>query len=464
MRQSVAWSIRSWSPQTGILKPVFIYDRVHHINQEFLKRVFKAKSGMVLNPNTANLRGLCIIRSLVIFAQFAAVYYAQSQLGWQLPYVTLQLLLAAISVFAMFSWWRSFRSWPVTDIELFVHLCVDIVGFSAVLYFSGGASNPFISYLLVPLCISAATLPWAYTWLLSGLGFIAYSLLLFYFIPLEALSPHQQHGSALNTHILGMWANFLVSAILITYFVFKMAHRLRQRESELATSRETSLQDEQLLAVATLAAGTAHELGTPLSTMKVILGDLTEQQFDPDTNADIATLQQQLDHCKNTLNRLVTTARDLGEAQRLTISCEFFLAQLIDHWQVLRPDCHLHSNMQAALTQLDLELDGTVSQAILNLMNNAADVSPAEINLEILCDKKDLIFAISDRGPGLDPQQAELMSKAFVSTKGKGRGLGLFLSHATANRYGGSLRWLPRQGGGSRVELRLALNKVQAQL
>ncbi|CAA0082433.1 Sensor histidine kinase RegB [Zhongshania aliphaticivorans] len=412
------------------------------------------------NPNTANLRGLCIIRSLVIAGQVGTVFYAEAQLGWLLPYVTLKLLLGAISVFALFSWWRSFRSWPVTDIELFVHLCVDILGFSAVLYFSGGANNPFISYLLVPLCISAATLPWAYAWTLSALACSAYSLLLFFFIPLEAISPlHHQHEALPNTHIIGMWGSFLVSALLISYFVFKMAHRLRQREAELARSREYRLQDDQLLAVATLAAGTAHELGTPLSTMKVILEDLADQQ-DPENAEDITLLQQQLDQCKDILSKLVSTARDLSESEFITITAKQYLSELIERWQVLRPACELTSKISNDTATISLHLDGTVSQAILNLLNNAADVSPNNISLEVRHTSSDLIFAIKDRGPGLSPQQANLLTKAFVSTKGKGRGLGLFLSHATANRYGGTLSWQQREGGGSHVELRLPLSKI----
>jgi two-component system sensor histidine kinase RegB len=380
-----------------------------------------------------------------------------------LPYVTLKLLLSAITGFAVFSWWRSYQNWPVTDVELFIHLCVDTLGFSAVLYFSGGANNPFISYLLVPLCISAATLPWAYTWLLGALGFGAYSFLLFNFIPLEAIAPMQhQHSAAPNTHILGMWANFLVSALLITYFVFKMAHSLRQREAELANSREHRLQDDQLLAVASLAAGTAHELGSPLSTMKIILEDFDDQRLDDDSRSDINTLNQQLDHCRDILASLVNTARGLSEGQINTTTVASYLASLRERWQVMRPDCDLHISQQATLSEVMLKLDGTVSQAILNLLNNAADASMVFVELDVSIDEADLVFAISDRGPGLSAEQAEIMSKAFVSSKGKGRGLGLFLSNATANRYGGELRWQRRKGGGSRVELRLPRVKVVA--
>ena len=129
----------------------------------------------------------------------------------------------------------------------------------------------------------------------------------------------------------------------------------------------------------------------------------------------------------------------------------------------MRPACELRTSIGNGTAALQLRLDGTVSQAILNLLNNAADVSPGDIHLELRHTNSELIFSIKDRGPGLSPEQAAMFTKAFVSTKGKGRGLGLFLSHATANRYGGTLSWQQRDGGGSQVELILPLEKIQRQ-
>jgi two-component system sensor histidine kinase RegB len=124
---------------------------------------------------------------------------------------------------------------------------------------------------LCPICISAATLSWSYTWVITSLCVASYTLLLFFHIALPVLSPAHHHGNHqdINLHILGMWLNFFISAALITYFVVKMAQDLRRQDDLLNQKREDDLRDEQLMAVATLAAGTAHELGTPLSTMKV---------------------------------------------------------------------------------------------------------------------------------------------------------------------------------------------------
>lgn len=408
------------------------------------------------NPATANLRSLCVLRSLVLAVQIGAAYFAGEVLGWMLPFTTLNLLFIALTAFSLFCWWRSYLTWPVTQAELFIHLCVDVLGFSAVLYFAGGANNPFISYLLVPLSISATTLAWHHTWALTALCVAAYTLLLFQFVPLAAIMPsHHHEDGGLTVHVLGMWANFLVSALLITLFVFKMASALRQRDAELARSRERSLQDEQLLAVATLAAGTAHELGTPLSTMKVIGEDLLDMSEASETHQELTALNLQIDHCKAILQKLVDTARNLSNLEDEQVLLGDYIHALIERWQLLRPGLTLDLTLTPPLESLQLRLDGTVSQALLNLLNNAADTSPEDIALSVSRAQSDLVFTIADRGSGRPDNLSEVRS-----SKKDGLGLGLKLSHATANRYGGSLQWLPREGGGSLLNLRLPLSRI----
>lgn len=132
---------------------------------------------------------------------------------------------------------------------------------SVLLYLTGGASNPLVSYYLVPVSIAAATLARQLSWAVAGLAFACYSLLLVWYRPVAALAPAMHHGDV-NLHVLGMWANFAVSAGLISYFLVNMATELRRQQQHLTRQREEQLRDEQLLGIATLAAGAAHELGT----------------------------------------------------------------------------------------------------------------------------------------------------------------------------------------------------------
>ena len=155
------------------------------------------------------------------------------------------------------------------EAEFFAHLLFDLVIFTAVLYFSGGATNPLVSYYLVPIAIAAATLPRRLTWAITLLSLAAYTLLMQVYVPLEPLSPHTTHHQEPHTwfdlHILGMWLNFAVSAGFITYFVVRMVEAVRERDARIQRHLDEERRIEQVLSIASLAAGTAHELGT-LST------------------------------------------------------------------------------------------------------------------------------------------------------------------------------------------------------
>lgn len=409
----------------------------------------------IKDSSMLNLQRLCMIRSVVLIGQCLAMAFAVQRWQWQLPVVTLSAILAIMGLVTLATWWRAKQHWPITDEEFVAHLLVDVLALTLVMYEVGGASNPFVSFFLVPICIAATTLPWRFTWLIAAISVSAYSALLFFYKPLPPLEPHHT-GTGISLHIVGMWFNFAVSAVLITYFVVQMSIAVRRRDQELAKVREQRLQDEQLLAIATLAAGTAHELGTPLSTMRIITDELLDDEALPSSlRRDVVTLDSQLMLCKDILGRLTTTAQDFSAGRTRHIPVHKFFSLLKEHWQLLRPSLH---NVQFTIelpSDTLMLMDTTLEQAIINLLNNAADVSPDKVSLQCFLDEDTFVVAIEDEGPGLPSAQAEKLGTLFVSTKGKGLGLGLFVSHAAANRYGGELLWHNRKPLGSRVELRL---------
>ncbi len=407
-----------------------------------------------------NLTRLCLLRSVVLTGQCLALAYAVEVLGWSLPVGKLSAILLIMGLVTLATWWRADRAWPVTDGEFLFQLLIDVLALTLVLYEAGGAGNPFVSFFLVPICIAATTLPWRFTWLVAAGSLAAYSTLLFYYQPLAALEPHH-NSTGLNLHVIGMWFNFAVSAALITYFVAQMATAVRRRDQALADAREQRLQDEQLLAIATLAAGTAHELGTPLSTMRILSDELRDDPALPEPlRKDVATLDSQLTLCKQILNRLTTTAQDFSAGRTETIAAHKFFALLKEHWQLLRPSTHDASFQIDLPEHAQMLMDTTLEQAMINLLNNAADVSPDYVHLRAYIDDGELVVAIEDAGQGIPAAQAERLGTPFYTTKGRGLGLGLFVSNAAANRYGGKLVWHNREPRGSRVELRLPCEGV----
>src|SRR5690606_30498140 len=283
----------------------------------------------------------------------------------------------------------------------FIQLLLDVLCLSALFYFSGGANNPFISYCLVPICISAATLSWSYTWTITALCVAGYTLLLFFHVALPVLSPvhHHDNHQEINLHIIGMWLNFFISAALITYFVVKMAQDLRLQDELLNQRREDDLRDEQLMAVATLAAGTAHELGTPLSTMKVLLAELREEyRHEPQLYDDLNILSDQVQQCAHTLQNLVGKAEYGKDGQFAAQSLREFCRSIIERWLVMRPEVVANIHIDQDSQDVICYLHPTIGQSIINLLNNAADANPENILIHIEWDQVSMRWKIEDNG------------------------------------------------------------------
>lgn len=412
-----------------------------------------------LTATKTNLQRLALVRLVAVTALLGALLYAYGWLRAELHYGALLATVLALVAANVFTFWRLGRPWPVTDAEFGAQLLLDIAIFSVLFYLSGGATNPFVSYYLVPLSIAAAVLPWRHTAALALLCIGFYSLLLFQYQPLPLFQPQgdPHHGEPLSAaigidpHITGMWFNFALSAALITSVVVRMASTLREQQAELNRRREQALHDEQLLAVATLAAGTAHELGTPLSTMTVLLEEM--ESDDPQLCDDLALLRQQVASCRSTLKRLISTAEEHQHGRFAPRPADTVLRETLTRWQVMRPQARYELTLQAGSAP-PLRSDAALEQAIINLLDNGMDAGgPLQLTLGWRDDAIEL--HIRDHGPGIALDIAEQLGKPFVTSKGKGLGLGLFLSSATAERCGGEIRLFNHAEGGTEAVLRL---------
>ncbi len=421
-----------------------------------------------LSAAKENLRRLAVVRAIALLVIMAGVYYAYHYLQAPLNYNLLLFIISAMIMLSVVTVFRLRFSWPVTDIEYFLHLLLDVLAVSLLLYLAGGSTNPIISYYLVLLTISAATLAWRYTWLIAVATIVAYSFLVFFYQPLVSADTamvmgHSQHGeNFFSLHLVGMWITFVASALLITYFVVRMAQAIREQDLVLANSRESALHDEQLIAVATLAAGAAHELSTPLSTMSVVIGELKrDHPADDSVQEDLNILESQVQACKYALQSMVEKSNvSPGEAVR-QVAVIPYIESLIDRWRLMRPEVVFSYTVLSAEQSPEIQVDETMSQAVLNLLNNAGDASPQRVEIQLSWDLNTVLLAIRDYGEGIPMALADQIGKPFVSTKRKGIGLGLFLSHATINRFKGQVALYNHEQGGTLTELKLPLFRSQ---
>lgn len=414
-----------------------------------------------LPSNTVNLRRLFMLRNIAIAGQVVVLLVVSYGLHMNLPLVPMAAVVLALATANFLTWRRLYHPMPVSDIELFGQLLLDVAALTALLYYSGGPTNPFVLLYLMPITLSAAALPGVFSALMAAISVACYTVLMFDYRPMPHV--HSQHGSEFDLHVLGMWLGFVVSAGLIAYFVVKMGQTLRERDATLAALREDQLRNERILALGTLATGAAHELGTPLSTMAVLLKEMEHDAGgDAAQAAQLKILRAQVDRCKQILASLSASAGHARAEAGSGMPLDEYLQKLLDDWRSMRPAVQIDAVWNGPRPAPCILTEQTLSQALINILNNAADASPEQIEMEAHWDSQMLRIEIRDRGPGLAPLVEKNAGTPFFTTKepGQGLGLGLFLAHATLKRFGSKVELLNREGGGACTRLALPLSQL----
>jgi len=408
-----------------------------------------------IHPTRQNLLRLCQIRSIVIVGLLAITcwfHFFGSFPYPSLPMFLILLLTAVINVSIML---RLRSDKPVSENEFFANLLLDVFFLTLVLYFTGGSTNPIVSFYLLPLIISAAILRPAYTWVIAFLSIGFYTLMLFHYQPL-ALFTTPAHNTMTNAHLLGMWINFGFSALLIAWFVVRMAVALRERSQAVAHSRETGLRNEQIISVASIAAGTAHEMRTPLATMAVTVDELAFEH--PQLKEEMAVLTEQIARCEAVLHKLVSTSAE--DSQLVVTNVGALISNLLEDWRLSRPEVVLETAIPEYESKLKIRYDKSLQYALTSLLNNAADASPGFVSLQIKSLPGWLLIIIEDRGPGIPAEIAGSLGKKSISRKQGGLGLGVLLGQASIERLGGEVKLSAKQGPGTRLEIRLPLTGI----
>ncbi len=410
-------------------------------------------------PGHTQLRRLVNLRSLAVAAQAITLLAVWKILQLDLPWLPMIAGIAMLATINLLTFLRLKNSRPVNHLELFAQLCIDIAVLSYLLYYAGGSTNPFISLYLLPLVIAATILPARYTWGIAALTTACYSVLMIYHIPLPR--HHQEMdmemgmdmNNAFDTHVLGMWLGFVISAGVVAYFVVKMAREVRSRDALLVQVREEILRNERIVALGTQAAGAAHELGTPLSTMAVVIGELLNDTSDEELQGSLVLLDEQVRACRRILDKIMLNAQHSGTSGLQ--AADKLLDEVLDEWQLLRPAAHYRYNGNQPMPVINADV--TLRAALMNLLNNAADASPQGIEISTRCNDTHFTVEIRDYGSGLSEDAARQAGSAFFTTKKEGHGVGLFLANATVERMGGTVRLYNREEGGTTTELTLPL-------
>lgn len=409
-----------------------------------------------------NYYRLFMLRNAEIAAIGLGIAIAMLFFGLALPLPSLMTILALIVSVNLYTWYRLHTGSSFGNNEIFVLMLLDVAGLTGIFYYTGGASNPFVWFYLLPLMIAATILSRWQTWGMAVISVLCYSALFFIDAPDAGVHAHHDQGNndGFAMHVLGMWLGFVMSAGFVAVIIVGMAHSLRERDRRLAEAREASLKNERLVALGTLAAGTAHELGTPLGTMAILASELEHEctrTGDNDLKRKMRIINEQIARCKDALSVLSASAgADRAEAGH-RMQVRQYLDEIIKTWKQQRPETGLQTDIDSQAPHADILAERTLTQALVNIMNNAADASPEHVALNATWTTQQLTIRIFDRGPGLSDEIVSQLGKAPVTTKSEGLGVGLYLAHATVSRIGGNLTISQRAGGGTELCINLPL-------
>jgi two-component system sensor histidine kinase RegB len=409
-----------------------------------------------------NLRLLVQLRWIAVLGQVLAITVAVVGFSLALPLFDMALVVALLVLYNLFSTLRLKWHLPVGQIELFLALLIDVIALTVQLYLSGGATNPFIFLYLLQVALAAVLLRRRTTWMLAGATSVAFAGLVLmrhhgYTLPLDL-------GGGLDSpFVLGMLVCFALNAVLLAAFITRITHNVRMRDARLAALRQRASEEEHIVHMGLLASGAAHELGTPLATLDVILGDWAHASAvaaDPELRQDVRDMQAQVQRCKAILGGILMSAGEVrGEVPTRTTVIAF-LDGLVEQWRQAHPAARLQYERRIDSDEIVIADQG-LKQMVFNVLNNALEASPTWQRLTAVLEEGRLTLEVRDVGPGFAQEVLNSLGKPYQSTKGRpGRGLGLFLSHQVVRSLSGTLSAGNLPEGGACVTIRFPLSAL----
>ncbi|WP_171037616.1 HAMP domain-containing histidine kinase [Pseudoalteromonas sp. S3776] len=396
---------------------------------------------------------LLMLRSGAIAVQLIAVLSVYFLLEHQIALLPLLVVIALEAIFqlvSVFAYRNVSRARPV---GMLMQLTADVLFLTILLSLSGGATNAFVSLLLLPIMIAAVTLRE------KGLAYIAVLAIAAYSFLLIRMPDHSMHQMNMSGHFIGMWVNFVLSASVIALVIGAMSRALKERERTIAKAREQQLRNEQLVTLDGAAAQITHQLASPIANLQLLFEELLEDQ---PNNPVVVQMQTPLKQCASQLNdfrKLSAQLRNKNTIEHITV--KQLQTQITDTLLLQYPDQHI--NWLSDPIAATLISDAMLLPAILNLLQNAciANKKNNQTQLELSWQQNNqhsecVYLLIRDFGSGFSQSQlAELGGQLMPSSQGMG--LAVLLSNVTFERLNGSLTLYNHAGGGAVAKVKLAI-------
>ncbi|HZX96700.1 MAG TPA: ATP-binding protein [Myxococcales bacterium] len=403
-----------------------------------------------------NLRWIVRLRWGAVAGQVTTILLARELVRDPLPIGPLLGICGALALGNLgVQIWLA-RGGRPSDRACALNLLADILELTALLAASGGHENPFAVLYLVHITIGAIVLPARWSILLAMASIAAFSAL-----QILPFHPLLLRGDAPQLEQRGRWIAFVVAAAFISTFSLRMSESLRRRGEELDRARHDAEAAERLAALGTLAAGTAHELNTPLGTIQILAGELAAQ-LEGDRRAEAEEIRRQVKRCKEIISSMLAPrgGADVEEAKEFEVAP--VLEAAVRRWHEGRPGPKPELAVEEGVARARVRLPvRAFEQAIANLLDNAAEATEGrgarDVRVSLNRAREDLVLTVVDNGVGVPEALLRRIGEPFFTTKepGRGTGLGLYLARHVVEREGGEMSVESTEGRGTRITLRV---------
>ena len=399
--------------------------------------------------NTILLGNLIKIRWIAIFGQVLAVLFVSFIIKIQIPFFeTLSIILLSVAV-NFYSYYEERKNKSISNSKAFSYLLFDTLQLGFLLFLTGGIINPFSILILAPVITSASYLPALMTVILSTISILIIILLNFYFIPLD-LGPKFYLP---EIYSFGLISALIITVIFIAIYAYLFASSSRQISNALSISKLQILNQKKMTEVGSLSAAAAHELGTPLNTIFLVLNDLLKEKKlieDQNISKDIILLKSQAERCKEILQRFSKNPLNLKDEFLDKVKISDLIKINFDKFN---KDKKLILEIIPSDYEPEIIYKDEIMYALGNIIQNAIFYSVSFIKVQLNYQKLIVTIIITDDGSGFSKDIIDKLGEPYVSKNKNGMGLGIFIAKNLIENMGGNINFYNSKDNNAIVEI-----------
>ena len=415
-----------------------------------LSDLFKFEEELKLEKKT-----VVVLRWIALIGQLLTIYFVHFFLEYTLPLIfcTITIFCGGLTnIFIQFN----FRKNQLTNIESTFLLFYDVIQLAVLLYLTGGATNPFVVFLIVPAIISSTLLNLSSTIFLSIITIFSLIIITFNHFPLP--HPGNLHFHVPDYYVNAIPVSLIIVLIFLNYFGFRFGFEARKRGHALSRLEIVLAKEQELDSIGHQAAAAAHSLGTPLSTISVIAKELKKEiGNDQRINEDIEILLKQAKKCGEILKKL-SQGKIVDDEYVSNISLQDLLMEITESFrEISEKNIKLETNK--TLKRIPIQRSPEITYGIRNFVGNAVKFSKKNVNIALVSNNSETSIRISDDGPGFPDDIFKLIGEPYIASRSKilksksGLGLGTFIGKTLLERKKASIEFSKINSGGALVEI-----------